>query len=133
MSRKKIPGKKELIDALIQSDGNMAAVARSFNCSRTLVWKYVDEDPEMRELTDELSESFVDEAESQLFKQIREGNTAAVIFFLKTRARHRGYSERLELLPLRPQSIEVDLGTGRENDQAYTIDADSTPTALLEQ
>ena len=133
MSRRKIPSKAELIDALIQSDGNMAAVARSFNCHRSLVWQYVDKDPKLRELTDELSESFIDEAESQLFKQIREGNTAAIIFFLKTKARHRGYSERLELLPLTRQSIEVDLGTGRENDQAQAIDSDVTAIALLEQ
>ena len=49
-----------------------------------------------------------------------------MIFYLKTKARHRGYSERLELLPLRPQAIEVDLGTGRENNQAEAIDSDAT-------
>lgn len=133
MSRRKIPSKQALIDALVQADGNMAAVARTFNCSRALVWLYVDKDPKLRELTDELTETFIDEAESQLFKQIREGNTAAIIFFLKTKARHRGYSERLELLPLSRQSIEVDLGTSRENHQAEAIDSDVTAVALLEQ
>ena len=110
LSRKKIPGKRALIEALREADGNQAAVARKFNCHRSLVWRYIDNDPELRELTDELSETFTDEVESQLFKLIREGNPAAVIFYLKTKARHRGYSERLELIPLSKQDIEVELG-----------------------
>src|SRR5205085_1425520 len=100
MSRKKIPSKTALIEALREADGNMATVARKFNCHRSLVWHHVDRDDELRELCDQLTETFIDEAESQLYKHIREGNVVATIFFLKTKARHRGYSERLELIPL---------------------------------
>ena len=131
--RKKIPNRDALIVALREADGNMASVARKFNCHRSLIWQYVDRDEELRELTDELTETFIDEAESQLYKHIREGNVVACIFFLKTKARHRGYSERLELIPLRQQAIEVDLGTGRENNQVEAVDSDTTPIALLEQ
>ena len=84
MSRKRIPSKKALIEALKECDGNQASVARKFNCSRGLVWQHIERDPELRELTDELTETFIDEAESQLFKLIREGNPPAIIFFLKT-------------------------------------------------
>jgi hypothetical protein len=111
----------------------MAAAARRFNCHRGLVWQYVNRDPKLRELVDELSESFTDEAEQTLFKLIREGNPAAVIFYLKTRAKDRGYSERFEIMPVSQHTIEVDLGIGREDDQAYAVDADAASAALLEQ
>jgi hypothetical protein len=39
----------------------------------------------------------LDFAESSLFKQIKEGNTAATIFLLKTKGRFRGYLEKSEV------------------------------------
>ena len=136
MSRRKVPSKTALIEALKECDGNMAAVARRFHCSRTLVWQLVNDDPELRELTDELSESFKDEVESVLYKLIREGNAAAVIFYAKTKMRDRGYSERLELLPLQRQDIEIELGNPNEieqNDQVEALNGHGTAVALLEQ
>ncbi len=135
MSRKKIPSKQALIEALREADGNQASVARKFNCHRSLVWQYVDNDPELRALTDELTEVFIDEAESQLYKHIREGNIVATIFFLKTKARHRGYSERLELIPLRRQDIEVELGAAISDttDQTEALDGNGAAIALLGQ
>lgn len=135
MSRRKIPSKRALSDALRELDGNMAAVARRFHCHRSLVWLHVNKDPKLRELVDELQESFTDECESQLFKLIREGNPAAVIFYMKTRARDRGYSERLELLPLSRQDIQIELGNPNEieNDHAQTQLSNGTAITLLEQ
>lgn len=135
--RKKIPSKQALTDALREADGNMASVARKFDCHRSLVWQYVDKDPELRDLTDELTETFIDEAESQLYKHIREGNVVACIFFLKTKARHRGYSERLELVPLAVQNIQVELGAPTtdaiEDNATEALNSDRTAIALLEQ
>jgi hypothetical protein len=136
VSRKKIPDRQALIDALREADGNMASVARKFDCSRSTVWGYVDNDAELRELTDELTETFIDEAESQLYKHIREGNIVATIFFLKTKARHRGYSERLELIPLNRQDIEVELGRPTneiEDHNPETLNGNGAAIALLEQ
>ena len=136
MSRRKIPSRAALIEALREHDGNQASVARKFGCARSTVWERIDGDPELRALTDELTETFIDEAESQLYKHIREGNVVATIFFLKTKARHRGYSERLELVPLNRQDIEVELGRPTseiENNQTQTLDVNFAAVALLEQ
>lgn len=134
--RKKIPSRAALIAALKDTDGNMAAAARRFHCNRTTVWQYVNEDPELRELVDELSETFIDEAENKLYEAIRDGNVVATIFFLKTKARHRGYSERLELIPLNRQDIEVELGRPaieQENNHTQALDGNGAAVALLEQ
>ncbi len=113
----------------------MAAVGRRFHCDRRTVWQRVDDDPELRELVDELSESFIDEAENKLYEAIRAGNVVATIFFLKTKARHRGYSERLELVPLNRQDIEVELGGQTtntiEDSQTQTLNGDRPAIALL--
>jgi hypothetical protein len=112
----------------------MAATARSFSCSRQLVSARVNEDPELRDLVDELTETFIDYAESKLFKAINEGNIAATIFFLKTRAKHRGYCERYELSPVQARGIEIELGAPTsENSEAEALDSDRPAVALLEQ
>ena len=38
----------------------------------------------------------LDFAESQLYKQIADNSTAATIFYLKTKGKHRGYIEKTE-------------------------------------
>lgn len=131
MSRRKVPGKEALIEALRECDGNQAAVARKFGCHRDTINKYVLADPELQEIVDELTETFIDEAESQLFKLIREGQPAAIIFFLKTRARSRGYSERFEL-SLVQHNIEVELGGPNiEDNQVKTLNGNGAAKALL--
>ena len=133
--RRKIPSRDALIDALRSLDGNMAATARRFHCSRTTVWQYVNQDTGLREIVDELSESFKDVAEQTLFNAIREGNIIATIFYLKTKARDRGYSERLELIPLSRRDIEVELGAATIDtaDQTETLNGNGAAIALLEQ
>ncbi|MGI9068556.1 MAG: hypothetical protein ACR2HX_19410 [Pyrinomonadaceae bacterium] len=135
MSRRKIPSRGALIEALKELDGNMAAVARRYHCDRRTVWQRVDGDPALRELVDELSETFIDEAENKLYEAIRDGNVVATIFFLKTKGRGRGYSERLELIPLSRRDIELELGatTPDTTDQTQALDGDGAAIALLEQ
>jgi hypothetical protein len=56
------------------------------------------EDPEYRRAVTSLEGMALDLAESQLHGQILEGNTAAIIFFLKTKGKIRGYVERNEVV-----------------------------------
>jgi hypothetical protein len=125
MSRRKIPSREALITALRENDGNMAATGRRFHCDRRTVWQLVNDDPELRQVVDELSETFIDEAENKLFEKIRGGDTACLIFFLKTRAAHRGYSEKFSVTGISLQNIIVELGSGPSID---TID--ESPEAL---
>jgi type VI protein secretion system component Hcp len=134
MPKRRLPPKKELIQALRDSKGNMASVARRYHCVRQTVSEQVRKDPELQAVVEEEFEDFVDIAEGLLYKHILQGNIAATIFFLKTRARHRGYSERLELVPLSRTDIEVELGAPQIEDRtSEALDSDVTAIALLEQ
>lgn len=56
------------------------------------------EDPEFKAAVEEVQEYTVDVAESELHKLIKAGETTAIIFYLKTKGKKRGYVERQELV-----------------------------------
>ncbi len=130
MSRKRVT-KKELAVALKENAGNMAAAGRRFHVSRQRIWEIVDADPKLRALVDDLSETFIDFAENKLFQAIKKGNIYATCFFLRTRGRHRGYSERLEVTPVVSREIEVEIGgSALTSNQGQGV-PNRTATALL--
>lgn len=59
--------------------------------------RWYNEKPEFKEAADRAKERNLDYVESALFKRIEGGDTAAIIFALKTLGKRRGYSERQEL------------------------------------
>lgn len=65
--------------------------------SRTTFYAWRREDKEFDEACKEIEERCIDFAESELFKQIRDGSTTATIFYLKTKGKGRGYVERQEV------------------------------------
>ena len=87
----------QIIEALREKHGNMAAAARFLHCSRNTVSRYIDTYPTVKSVADEERETLIDFAENQLFKQVQDGNITAIIFTLKTIGKHRGYVERQEV------------------------------------
>ena len=89
--------KKAVLDALEKSLGVVTSACKSVGVGRTTHYLWMDTDPEYKAAVEELSGVAIDFAESQLHKQIKEGNSTATIFFLKTKGKKRGYVERQEL------------------------------------
>lgn len=89
--------KRKVIEKIIEHNGNISAVARAFQQPRSAVYKFCKEKyPELWSVVEEAREIMKDDAESELYRQIRKGNTTALIFYLKTQAKDRGYVERQE-------------------------------------
>lgn len=78
-------------------DGNIAAIARHFRVTRQTIYNRIKESSTLKEAIQDARESVLDDAESELYKQAKSGNTAALIFFLKTQGKNRGYTERQEI------------------------------------
>jgi hypothetical protein len=57
----------------------------------------MQEDAEYKKAVEDLNDVAIDFAESQLHKQIKDGNSTATIFYLKTKGKKRGYVERQEI------------------------------------
>jgi hypothetical protein len=82
-----------LIDPL---RGNVAAIARRLGVSRRTVKRRIDANPELKEALHDAREGMLDDAESVLYAKCLAGDTRAIIFFLRTQAKDRGYSLRTE-------------------------------------
>lgn len=83
--------------ALIENHGNVSASARSLGCDRSSIYTYIKKYDEIARVLEDGRESLVDRAEEALKLKIDEGDTAAIIYTLKSRGKHRGWSERHEV------------------------------------
>jgi len=89
--------KKAMLEALEQSLGVVTTAARKVGIGRTTHYLWMNEDKEYKAAVDSISDIAIDFAESQLHKQIKDGNSTSTIFFLKTKGKKRGYVERQEI------------------------------------
>lgn len=63
---------------------------------RKTYYNWRNSDPEFAAACDEVQEVAHDFVESKLHQKINDGDTACIIFYCKTRMRHRGYIERFD-------------------------------------
>ena len=84
------------LEILTKQAGNVAGACRAMSINRRTYYNWLDKYDEFRLTAEEITESLIDDAESELQKLIKGGNVAAIIFYLKTRAKSRGYVERQE-------------------------------------
>ena len=89
--------KEQLLQALTKSLGIVSTACASVGMSRTTYYKYYNEDKDFKTLVDDISDVAIDFAESKLFDLMREGNPTAIIFYLKTKGKKRGYVEKQEI------------------------------------
>jgi hypothetical protein len=86
------------VEPLVEKyNGNIAAIARALGVSRGTVWARVQESTTLKAALDNARESMLDNAESVLYQAVLRGQTAELIFFLKTQGKSRGYIERQEV------------------------------------
>ena len=84
-----------LLEALEKSLGVVTTACKACGLSRAMYYKYLKEE-EFSQKVDEIQNVAIDFVESKLFQQIRDNTVASTIFYLKTKAKNRGYSERIE-------------------------------------
>ena len=89
--------KKTLLKALEKTNGIVSTACKLAKVSRYTFYKYYNEDKEFKNNVDDVGELALDFAESGLFKLIKGGDKTAIIFYLKTKGRKRGYIERQEI------------------------------------
>ncbi len=89
--------KRAMISALEKSLGVVTTACKSAGISRTQFYEWLKVDPFFAEEVISIEDIALDFAESQLHKQIQDGNTPATIFLLKTKGKRRGFVERQEI------------------------------------
>ena len=108
--------KKAMLEALEKSLGIVTSACKSVDISRETHYRWLREDADYKAAVEALSDVALDFAESQLHKQIKEGNSTATIFFLKTKGKKRGYVERQELDVSTGKMFQIEV-LGEDSDQ----------------
>jgi len=88
-------GVTEVIAQLERSHGNIKHAAGKLNTSRTVLHRYINEHPTVAAALADIREGTKDDAELMLYDRMRTSDTL-LIFYLKTQAKDRGYTERTE-------------------------------------
>jgi len=97
MSTKVNIKKKLMLEALRKSLGIVTNACKEVGIDRTLYYRWLKEDDEFRHKVEELEDIALDFAESMLLKKIKDEDTTAIIFYMKTKGKKRGYIEKHEV------------------------------------
>jgi len=96
-TNKKQQTKKAILEALEKSLGIVTTACKIVGINRGTFYKYINEDPEFKKAVKDIENISLDFAESKLLEQIKANNTAATIFYLKTKGKNRGYIEKQQI------------------------------------
>ncbi len=107
--------KKAMVEALEKSLGIVTTACKSVGISRETHYRWLREDDDYKKEVEALADVAIDFAESQLHKQIKEGNSTATIFYLKTKGKKRGYIERQEIQTEEVKQFEVQVEDGSKD------------------
>jgi hypothetical protein len=97
--------KKTMLEALERSLGIVSTACEKAAISRQTHYNWLKDDTEYKEAVRAIEERTIDFAESHLHALIKDKNPAAVIFFLKTKGKNRGYVERQEIEVNEPRPL----------------------------
>ena len=103
MANKSKVSDKQIIEALKATHGFQSQACklleRQLNISFTTsaMSKRISASEEIRSALSEMLTADLDYAENKMWELIKNGNVAALLFYLKTKGKERGYAERREL------------------------------------
>lgn len=89
--------KEAFLEVLEKNAGSITDACRAIGTARHQYYDWIKKDEKFKEQCDAITESLIDRAESKLHAAIEGGQAWAICFFLKCKAKHRGYVERQEI------------------------------------
>lgn len=90
------PSNERIVAIYKKKLGNISATCDALNISRQSFYTWKEKSPALQRMLDDADESLLDWAETKLIEQINENNLTALIFFLKTKGKKRGYIEQID-------------------------------------
>ena len=88
---------QQFIDHIPGSGGIITTIAKRVGCAWHTAAKYIAEYPTVQQAYADETEFITDLAETELIKAIKDGDLSAVKFYLTTKGKDRGYSQKSEL------------------------------------
>ena len=90
----------DFLQAYEKSLGVLKTACEATGMCRKTIWEWRKKYPEFDDACHECEEVAIDFVESRMFKKIDtggKGSESLIIFYLKTKAKHRGYVEKQEI------------------------------------
>lgn len=85
--------REKIIELIHKTNANYSEIARYFSVRRETIRRVINQDPELKQIFYDVKEMVIDKVEGKLIEKALNGDYAAMTFYLKTQARHRGYVE----------------------------------------
>lgn len=101
---------KDYLKILKKTAGLVSPACEKFNMNRMTHYRWMKEIEGFKEAVDDINESMIDFTEGKLFNLIKEEEPSAVYFFLKCKAKNRGYVENQKIEHSGGLSINVNWG-----------------------
>jgi len=88
---------KQIEIALRKTGGMISTTAKKLNCSQGNISSRIKKSKYLQEVLEETTTAHLDLAESNLIKLIKDKNLGAICFYLKCKAKKRGYIESIHV------------------------------------
>ena len=98
---------KGMITAIETGQGYVSKACNILKCSRQTWYNYEKKYPTVRQKVEDIREERHDFVENKLMTQIKDDNITAIIFYLKTQCKDRGYVERQEITGEKGEGLKV--------------------------
>ena len=89
--------KKDLLISLKKNNGNISEACESANIGRQTYYDWIEKDNGFKQDCENVQEALIDLAECKLIENIECNENTAIIFYLKTKGKKRGYIEKQEI------------------------------------
>lgn len=89
--------KDSFLKAFENCQGNISRACKCVRITRQTYYDWREKDEEFKAKCESIEESLLDEGESALKQRMESGDTTAIIFYLKTKGKKRGYTEKKEV------------------------------------
>lgn len=107
--------KQKVIEALERSLGIVTPACKEVGISRETFYKWYRQDDEFKRSVDDINEIALDFAENQLLKKIKEGSERSILFYMKYKARKRGYTEDINITGNIDNDVTIKIIYGDDN------------------
>lgn len=99
--------KRAVIEALQESLGIVTTACINAGIDRSTFYEWVKNDAEFAKTVDDIEDVTLDFVEGKLLQNVNANDTQSILFYLKTKGKRRGYTERTE--------VKVELPTLNDN------------------
>ena len=97
IAKRQAKEKAAMLEALRENLGNVTLACQMCHIGRRTYYDWLQADAEFAQAVETVADEAIDFAENSLMKAIKGGDTTATIFYLKTKGKKRGYTEKADI------------------------------------